>query len=170
MNGPEILQCKEWRGEEAFPEGELNKFAIDGIEEIAGDLSNHSSWNGTKPIGTIVLGTEEGSQITSTILHLFGKITDKFVDAKHLWQGARESSYFKISSLDLSTFTFRGSLSSSYLSSRDQSHNCSSQINLVNTKREQFLQFSNKREKERSRIDENKLNLTNAIVKFNLSA
>ena len=119
MNGPEILQCKEWRGEEAFPERELNKFVIDGIEEIAGDLSNHSSWNGTKPIGTIVLGTGEDSQITSTILHLLGKITDKFVDAKHLWQGAREGSHFKISSLDLSTITFRGSLASSYLSSRD---------------------------------------------------
>ena len=119
MSIPEILKCKEWRGVENFPDGEIDKYIIGGIEEINNDLKDHAGWNGTKPVGTIVLGSTGHGQVTSTFVHLLGETPDKYIDAKNLWENVKVGSHVKITPFDLSTVIFRGSLCSAYMSSTD---------------------------------------------------
>ena len=110
----EVLKCKEWSGTDVFPEDELEKFVIEGLETIHNDLLRYGGWNGTKPVATLVLGVGDGGQITSTILHLLGESPDKVVEAKHLWPTAKDNHHIKVKKFDLSKITFRGSLASSY--------------------------------------------------------
>ena len=116
MATPENLICKEWSGKETFPEGELDKYVIEGLEDISEDLKEHSGWNGSKPVATIALGTGEEGQITSTSLFLVGHTQDKLVEGRHLWSNCKDECHVKVKSFDMSTIYFRGSLSSDYVS------------------------------------------------------
>ena len=84
----EALKCKEWNGDERFPDGELDKYSIEGVEAIHNDLLTYGGWNGTKPVATIVLGVGDDRTVTSTILHLLGESPEKIIEAKHLWPTA----------------------------------------------------------------------------------
>ena len=64
----EILKCKEWNGDGRFPDGELDKFTIEGIEAINNDLRTFGGWNGTKPAAAIVLGVGDVRTVISTTL------------------------------------------------------------------------------------------------------
>ena len=117
MSAQESLKCKEWRGVNSLPEKELDKFTLEGTEEIKTDLKDHAGWNGTKMMATLAFILGVGGQITSTILHLVGNTPDKFIEAKHIWPACRDGTFIKVKSFDLSTVTFRGSLASNYISS-----------------------------------------------------
>ena len=52
----EVLRCKEWNGNEKFPEGELEKYIVEGIKVINNDLRTYGAWNGIEPVATIVPG------------------------------------------------------------------------------------------------------------------
>ena len=110
----EVLRCKEWNGKDKFPEGELEKYTIEGIEAIHNDLMTYGGWNGTKPVATVVLGVGDTGTVTSTILHLLGESPEKIIEAKHLWPAVKTDHHVKVKSFDLASITFRGSLASDY--------------------------------------------------------
>ena len=110
----EVLKCKEWSGGEKFPEEEMEKYTIEGIEAINNDLITYGGWNGSKPVAVIVLGVGDDRTVTSTILHLLGDSPEKSIEAKHLWPAAKPDHHVKVKSFDLSSITFRGSLASEY--------------------------------------------------------
>ena len=111
----EALKCKEWNGDERFPDGELDKYSIEGVEAIHNDLLTYGGWNGTKPVATIVLGVGDDRTVTSTILHLLGESPEKVIEAKHLWpSSSKPDHHVKVKSFDLTNITFRGSLASEF--------------------------------------------------------
>ena len=110
----EALKCKEWNGDERFPDGELDKYTIEGVEAIHNDLLTYGGWNGTKPVATIVLGVGDDRSVTSTILHLLGESPEKVIEAKHLWPSSKPDHHVKVKTFDLAKITFRGSLASEY--------------------------------------------------------
>ena len=63
----EVLRCKEWNGNNKFPEGELDKYTIEGIEAIHNDIITYGSWNASKPVATIVLGVGDSGTVTPTL-------------------------------------------------------------------------------------------------------
>ena len=91
----EVLKCKEWSSREKFPEGEMDKFTIEGGEVINNDLLTYGGWNGTKPVAVIVLGVGDNRSITSTILHLLGESPEKVIEAKHLWPASKPDHHVK---------------------------------------------------------------------------
>ena len=116
----EVLRCKEWTGNKKFPDGELEKYSIEGIKAVHNDLISYGGWNGTKPVATIVLGVgdssgDDTSPITSTILHLLGESPEKVIEAKHLWpSSSKPDHHVKVKSFDLAKIIFRGSLASEF--------------------------------------------------------
>ena len=111
----EALKCKEWNGDERFPDGELDKYTIDGVEAIHNDLLTYGGWNGTKPVATIVLGVGDDRTVTSSILHLLGESPEKVIEAKHLWpSSSKPDHHVKVKSFNLASIIFKGSLSSEY--------------------------------------------------------
>ena len=60
----EVLRCKEWNGNNKFPEVELDKYTIEGIEAIHNNLITNVSWNATKPVATIVMDVGDSGTVT----------------------------------------------------------------------------------------------------------
>ena len=94
------------------------EFRINGVEEIAEDLKEHSNWDMEKlRAASIAFRIDQYGAIDQDILHLGGFVEAKCLDGCTMFgrNYTHPDHQIKIGRIDLSTFIFRGSLNSAHL-------------------------------------------------------